>query len=176
VAAYVWRYAYNDQIGIFNILLQNLGITNEAIPFLSNPVSAKIAVVVTSAWKSTPFMALILLAGLQNVGEDLKEAARIDGANGWQIFYRVIWPQLNIVTAMGTTLIFVQSFNSFDIVYMLTNGGPGQATTLLSVITYQTAFDKYSTSYGSTMASLVLVFMMFFSYTYLRLLRGKDDS
>jgi multiple sugar transport system permease protein len=176
VAAYVWRYAYNDQIGIFNILLQNLGLTTAPITFLSTPTTARISVIITSAWKSAPFMSLVLLAGLQNVGEDIKEAARIDGANAWQTFLHVIWPQLNIVTAMGTTLIFVQSFNSFDIVYMLTNGGPGEATLILSVLAYQTAFDKFSTSYGSTMASLMLVFMLFFTVCYMRIMRRDNEN
>jgi multiple sugar transport system permease protein len=176
VAAYVWRYAYNDQIGIFNIFLQNLGITKTAIPFLSSAMIARVSVIVTSAWKSTPFMALLLLAGLQNVGEDQKEAARIDGANAWQIFYNVILPELKLVSGMGTILIFVQAFNSFDMVYMLTNGGPGESTQIISVLASDAAFAKFSTSYGSTMSALMLVFMLFVAYFYLRFLRRNDDN
>ncbi|MFA9380713.1 MAG: carbohydrate ABC transporter permease, partial [Acetanaerobacterium sp.] len=136
VAAYIWRYALNDQVGIINMMLQTLGLTSQPIAFLSTTWAAKLTVIMVNSWKNYPFMALVLLAGLQNVSEEIKEAARIDGANIWEVFRHVTWPQLRGVTAMCTTLMFIWTFNNFDSVFLLTSGGPNEATYVLSIQAY----------------------------------------
>jgi len=170
VAAYIWRYALNDQVGIINIMLQSLGLASQPIAFLSSPAAAKITVILVNAWKNYPFMALVLLAGLQNVSEEIKEAARIDGANAWQVFRHVTWPQLRGVTAMCTTLTFIWTFNSFDSIFLLTSGGPNQATYVLSIQAYYAAFSRMTIGYASSMATLMLVFMLVVTTIYFRML------
>lgn len=173
VAAYIWRYALNDQVGIINIMLQSLGLTSQPVAFLSTPFMAQITVIMVNAWKNYPFMALVLLAGLQNVSEEIKEAARIDGANIWQVFRHVTWPQLRGVTGMCTTLMFIWTFNSFDSVFLLTSGGPNEATFVLSIQAYYAAFSRMTMGYASSMATLMLVFMLIVTTIYFRMLNRK---
>ena len=175
VAAYIWRFSLNDQLGIINYLLQELSLTSSPVPFFSTPVMARISVIIVSSWKNFPFMALVLLAGLQNVSEEIKEAAKIDGASGWQTFIHVIFPQLKGVTSMCTTLMFIWTFNSFDAIFLLTSGGPSDATSVISLQAYQTAFARMSTGYATSMATLMLVFMLIIIMAYMRLLRGKEE-
>ncbi len=170
VAAYIWRYALNDQVGIINTMLQSLGLASEPIAFLSTSAAAKITVIMVNAWKNYPFMALVLLAGLQNVSEEIKEAARIDGANVWQVFRHVTWPQLRGVTGMCTTLMFIWTFNNFDSIFLLTSGGPNQATYVLSIQAYYAAFSRMTMGYASSMATLMLVFMLIVTTIYFRML------
>lgn len=170
VAAYIWRYALNDQVGIINIMLQSLGLANQPIAFLSSATAAKVTVIMVNAWKNYPFMALVLLAGLQNVSEEIKEAARIDGANVWQVFRHVTWPHLRGVTVMCTTLMFIWTFNSFDSIFLLTSGGPNQATYVLSIQAYYAAFSRMTMGYASSMATLMLLFMLIVTTIYFRML------
>jgi multiple sugar transport system permease protein len=175
VAAYIWRYALNDQIGIINIILQALHITTGPIGFLASSTMAQIMVTVIAAWKNFPFMGLVLLAGLQNVPEETKEAAKIDGANAFQVFAYVVWPELKGVTIMCTTLMFIWTFNSFDTVFLLTGGGPNYSTYLISIQAYFTAFSKMNMGYASTMATTMLVFMTVVTVLYMRFVRGKEN-
>lgn len=175
VAAYIWRYALNDQIGIINILLQSLGITDSPIPFLASANIARVSAIIVNSWKNYPFMALVLLAGLQNVSEEIKEAARIDGAKSWQVFRYVTWPELRGVTAMCTTLMFIWTFNSFDSIFLLTSGGPNQSTYVLSIHAYYAAFSRMTMGYATAMATLMLLLMLIVSIFYMRIVKGKDD-
>jgi len=175
VAAYIWRYALNDQIGIINIILQALHVTSEPVGFLATSRMAQIIVTVVAAWKNFPFMGLVLLAGLQNVSEEIKEAARIDGANVWQVFVHVSWPQLKGVTIMCTTLMFIWTFNSFDMVFLLTGGGPNYSTHIISIQAYFAAFSKMNMGYASSMATTMLIFMTIVIVLYMKLVRGKES-
>lgn len=175
VAAYIWRYALNDQVGIINMMLQSLGLTSSPIAFLSTPFMAKLTVIVVNSWKNYPFMALVLLAGLQNVSEEVKEAARIDGANALQVFKHVTWPYLRGVTAMCTTLMFIWTFNSFDSVFLLTSGGPNEATSVLSIHAYYAAFSRMTMGYASSMATLMLLFMLIVTTVYIKKLNKNNN-
>lgn len=175
VAAYIWRYALNDQIGIINMLLQSLSLVDSPIPFLATPTMAQIVVTLVNTWKNFPFMALVLLAGLQNVSEEIKEAARIDGANGWQVFKHVTWPELRGVTGMCTTLMFIWTFNSFDNIFLLTSGGPNKATYVLSIDAYYAAFSRMDIGYASSMATLMLMFILVISIFYMRKIKGLNE-
>jgi multiple sugar transport system permease protein len=172
VAAYIWRYALNDQVGIINIMLRGMGLVDRPIPFLATALSAQISTIVVASWKNYPFMGLVLLAGLQNVSHEIKEAARIDGANVFQVFWHVVWPELRGVTAMCTTLMFIWTFNSFDQVFLLTGGGPNFATTLMSILAYQEAFIRQNVGYATSLASLMLLFMLVVTTIYMKIIRG----
>jgi multiple sugar transport system permease protein len=174
VAAYIWRYALNDQIGIVNIMLRFFGITSRPIGFLASEGFAQITTIMVGAWKNYPFMGLVLLAGLQNVSQDIKEAARIDGANVFQVFWHVVWPELRGVTAMCTSLMFIWTFNSFDAVFLLTSGGPNHATDVLSIIAYFEAFSRQNVGYATSMATLMLMFMLVVITMYMKIIRGDE--
>jgi multiple sugar transport system permease protein len=173
VTAYIWRYALNDQIGIINVILRTLGVT-QPIGFLGMPIPAQVSSIIVCAWKNYPFMGLVLLAGLQNVSHEIKEAARIDGANAFQVFRHVVWPELRGVTMMCTTLVFIWTFNGFDLVFLLTGGGPGTSTQVLSIIAFYEAFYRFNIGYAASMASLMLAFMLVVTTIYMRIIRGDE--
>ena len=176
VAAYIWRYALNDQSGIITQMLNALHIVDGPVGFLANGFTAQLVVTIISAWKNYPFMGLVLLAGFQNVSEDIKDAARIDGANGWQTFLHVSLPQLKGVTIMSTTLVFIWTFNNFDSIFLLTGGGPGYSTQTVSVLAYYSAFSRMNMGYASAISTAMLIFMTIFTVFYIRLVNGRKDG
>jgi len=175
VAAYIWRYALNDQIGIFNMIIQSLGLSKAPIGFLAVSQLTQIMVIVIAAWKNYPFMGLVLLAGLQNVPEETKESARIDGANAFQVFRYVTWPHLKGVSTMCTTLMFIWTFNNFDNIFLLTGGGPNYSTIVMSIHAYYAAFQKMTMGYATTIGSVMLVFMLIVTRIYIKFINGKES-
>lgn len=169
-----WQWALNDQSGIVNELLKALHLTSKSIPFLASPGWARFSVILVSAWKNYPYMALSLLAGLQQVPEDIHESAQIDGANGRQIFFKITLPQIRPVTMVCTTLMTIWTFNNFDNIYLLTMGGPDKATQVISVLSYYSAFWRMNMGYASAISTVMLAFMMVLSIFYIRLLMRKD--
>lgn len=176
VAAASWKWALNDQTGIINQILQNLHIASSSIPFLANPIWAKAVVIFFGSWKNYPYMALSLLAGLQTVPEDTKEAARIDGAGTFQMFFRVVLPQIRPVTMVCTTLMFIWTFNNFDNIYLLTGGGPDGATQVMSVLSYYSAFARMNMGYASAISTVMLVFMMILAVFYIKMVMKEDKE
>lgn len=176
VAGASWRWALNDQSGVINLILKNLHLISKSVPFLASPFLAKIVVIVVGAWKNYPYMALSLLAGLQNVPTDTKEAARIDGANTFQMFFKVVLPQIRPVTMVCTTLMFIWTFNNFDNIFLLTEGGPDGATQVMSVLSYYSAFAKMNMGYASAISTVMLVFMLILSVFYIKLVMKNDKE
>lgn len=170
-----WQWALNDQSGIINTLLKMFHLTSKSIPFLANPLSAQITVIMVSAWKNYPYMALSLLAGLQHIPEELKEAARIDGANAFQIFMNVTMPQIKPVTMVCTTLMTIWTFNNFDNIYLLTMGGPDKSTEVISILSYYTAFWRMNMGYASAISTIMLLFMMVMAVFYIKLILKKEQ-
>lgn len=175
VAAASWKWALNDQSGVINMLLQSLHITSKSIPFLASTKWAKVVVILVGAWKNYPYMALSLLAGLQNVPTDTKEAAKIDGANVFQSFFRVVLPQIRPVTMVCTTLMFIWTFNNFDNIFLLTGGGPDGSTQVMSVLSYYSAFSKMNMGYASALSTVMLAIMMVLAVLYIRMVMKKED-
>ena len=176
VAAASWKWALNDQSGVINMLLQSLHITSKSIPFLASTKWAKVVVILVGAWKNYPYMALSLLAGLQNVPTDTKEAAKIDGANVFQSFFRVVLPQIRPVTMVCTTLMFIWTFNNFDNIFLLTGGGPDGSTQVMSVLSYYSAFSKMNMGYASALSTVMLVIMMVLAVIYIRMVMKKNED
>ena len=176
VGAASWKWALNDQTGVINIILKNLGLIGRSIPFLASPFLARIVVIVVGSWRNYPYMALSLLAGLQTVPEDTKEAARIDGANKVQAFFYVILPQIKSVTMVCTTLMFVWTFNNFDNIYLLTLGGPDGSTQVMSVLSYYSAFSRMNMGYASAISTIMLVLMLILSVFYTKMISKGDKD
>lgn len=175
VATTCWQWVLNDQFGIINNVLQSLNIIEKPILFLADTTLTRYVVIWTGAWKSFPFMMITLLAGLQTIPDDLYEAAEIDGAGFWQKFAHITMPMLNNVTATCTTLMFIWTFNNFDGIYLLTKGGPNNATYVLSIYTYYTAFMRSNLGYAATISTVLLVILLAFICLYLAVLNRNKD-
>jgi len=174
VAATNWAWLLNDQIGFVNVILKKIGLIEESVLFIAAPDIARLTVILTSTWKSFPFMMITLLAGLQSIPGELYEAAEIDGASAAQRFVHITMPMLNSVTVVCTTLMFIWTFNNMENIYLLTRGGPNQATFVLPILTYYTAFMRSDIGYASAMAAVLLVILLMMSLLYTRLLNKSN--
>ncbi len=175
VASTNWAWLLNDQIGFVNTMLKKMGLISDSVLFLASPEITRKTVIMTGAWKSFPFMMITLLAGLQSISSDLYEAAEIDGASVMQRFIHITMPMLSSVTMVCTTLMFIWTFNNMENIYLLTRGGPNQATFVLPILTYFTAFMRSDIGYASAMATVLLILLLFMSTVYTRLLNRKEN-
>lgn len=173
VTAIVWRWMYNTEYGIFNEALQLLGIGG--LGWLSNPDIALYSVIIVNTWKGFPFFFIMLLAGLQSIPNDLYEAARVDGANTLQQFWYITLPQLKPMIVISTVFGTVWTFNYFDLIWSLTQGGPSHATEILPIFVYREAFVNYSFGYASAIALIIFAFNFIFVVSYVKVLFTEDS-
>jgi ABC-type sugar transport system permease subunit len=146
-----------DQNGLVNYLLVKLGLTSHAVNFLGSTTLALPTLMLADIWKTTPFMALLLLAGLQVISPTLAEAARIDGASAWKYFWRVRLPLLMPALLVAALLRALDAFRVFDLPYVVTGGGPASSTETMSTYTYKTLFSGLELGYGSAMATAMFI-------------------
>jgi multiple sugar transport system permease protein len=159
VIAVLWAWIFNDQYGILNGLLIRTGVMDSAVAWLAQPGTAMLSIVVADVWKTTPFVFLILLAGLQNIPQELYEAIRIDGGGSWAAFRYVTWPHLMPFVFVALIFRIVQAFAIFDLVWVMTGGGPGGATETVSIYTYQTYMRYLDFGYGAAMVVATVVIL-----------------
>lgn len=173
VSALLWRFIFDDQAGIVNAVLSGVGLIRQPIVWFIHPDLAWVPLIVSDVWKTTPFVALLLLAGLQNIDSSLYEAARIDGASSWQQFRHVTLPLLK--PAMLVALVFrtLDSVRVFDLVYVLTGGGPGTSTEPIALYTFNSLLQNLRFGYGSALSVITFVVSFALALGYLRLL-GRD--
>jgi len=176
VVGIMWRIVYNPDAGILNETLHDLGLGNGR-DWLSSLSTALPAVIVVGVWAGMPQTTVALLAGLQNTPRELHEAAAVDGAGAWRRFRTVTWPALRPVALSITALNLIWNFNSFALVYVLTNGGPGGRTRLPMLFAYEEAFRYgqfgYAAAMGCVMVAVISVLLAVFLAGRLR---GGDDS
>jgi multiple sugar transport system permease protein len=176
VVVIIWRWLLGTSGGVVNYLLVSLGLTDRPVGFFAGPGSAMASLVVINSWRWFPFVAVMLLAGLQRIPADLYEAAAIDGAGPWQRFRRITWPLLQptmlVLGVVGTLL----SFNVFDIIWLTTAGGPSGATQTLPVLIYETAFKSYRLGQAAAMSVLVSVLLMALAVLLTRALAPKGEG
>ncbi|MDQ3439743.1 MAG: sugar ABC transporter permease [Planctomycetota bacterium] len=151
VLALAWKWVFNDQFGVFNDLLLRLHLIDHPVAWLGKPATAMFSLLVADVWKTTPFMTILLLAGLQDIPGGLYEAARIDGARSVNSFRFITLPLL--VPSIALALLFrsLQSFGIFDLPFVMTGGGPGGATETVALYTYSTYLRYLDFGYGSAM-------------------------
>ncbi|NEP53219.1 MAG: sugar ABC transporter permease [Moorea sp. SIO3C2] len=150
----VWAWMFNDQFGVWNDILLRLGIIQDGINWLGYPTTAMMAVIAADVWKTTPFISILLLAGLQSIPQDLYEAHTLDGATPWQSFQQITLPLLTPQILISLLFRFAQAFGVFDLIKVMTGGGPGGATEVVSLYIYTTVMDYLDFGYG---AALVVV-------------------
>ena len=158
VMGLAWAWIFNDQYGVVNDILFRLGLIDTGINWLGTPALAMTALIVADVWKTTPFISIILLAGLQSIPEDLYEAHKMDGASYWQSFYQITLPLLMPQILIALLFRFAQSFGIFDLVQVMTGGGPAGSTETVSIYIYSTVMRYLDFGYGA--ALVVVTFLL----------------
>ncbi|MFC5973430.1 carbohydrate ABC transporter permease [Halomarina salina] len=176
ISAVVFRWIEHPQYGYLNAILLKLGLIDQGIGILGNPDTAWIGVVVADVWIGTPFMAIIFLAGLQSIPEELYEAAAIDGAEKWQQFRYVTLPQLKSVVMIATLLSTIWTFVSFDVIWTMTRGGPINTTSTLIIWIYQVGIENGNIGKGAAFSVISFLILMVFAVIYLRIYTSGDDE
>lgn len=172
VSGLQWRWLFADQYGLINYLLSLAGIKG---PFwLADPSFARIAVLITNLWLATPFVILVLTAGLANLSPELNEAAKIDGASRWQIFWQVTLPQMKPTILIILVIRLADAFRVYDVVYILTGGGPGGSTEVLSTYIYKRIFTNLEFGQGAAASFIVTAILVIVSQLCNRLLEEKE--
>jgi ABC-type sugar transport system permease subunit len=160
LAGFNWRWIFNDRFGLVNQLLIEVGLPPRG--WLVEPNLARVSIVIATVWQGLPFVMLLLLAGLQSLPQAPFEAAIVDGANGWQRFRFLTLPLLRPVIAVTLALRIIDLFRVFDVIYIMTFGGPGHATELLPFYVYRAAFSESRVGYASALSWITLAITMLF--------------
>lgn len=170
VAALMWSYLYDGSSGIFAHIFENIGLVEDSRDLLLSSSGAFFSAIFADVWKTTPYMALLLLAGLQNIPGTLYEAASIDGANKLQMFFRITLPILKPSILVALLFRTLDAFRVFDLIYVLTGGGPGGATETLSIYGYKIMFGQTNFGYGSVIVMLMFVCVAIIAIVFIKVL------
>lgn len=169
VVSFLWAWMLNANFGLFNGILRSLGMISASITFLGHPNLAMLSIVMAKTWTTFPWMAVMLLAGLQTVPSDLREAARVDGAGGWTTFRYVVLPHLRPIIGVVLLLEFIWNFQHFDIIYVLTGGGPAGTTRTFSVAVFQQAFEAFDLGRAAALGSMWMLILAVLIVVYVRM-------
>jgi ABC-type sugar transport system permease subunit len=172
----MWRWIYNADYGALNGLLFQLGLIDKYIPWLTLPNTAMNLVILADIWHSVPFIALILQAALATLPADLEEAAAVDGATAFQYFWLIRLPLLRPAILVALIIRTVEAFRAFDIIYVITNGGPANGTVTISYLTYLETFSFGHAGRGSALSFLISIFTLTLAFIYIRMLYRPEDK
>lgn len=170
VSAKMWSWIFDAQYGVFNDLLRRMGIINKPLIWLANPDLTLWAIIGAEIWKTTPFMALLILAGLQLIPAELYEAAAIDGSSAWQNFWQITLPLLKPSILVALLFRTIDATRIFDLIRVMTNGGPGQSTESINIYTYSTLFTNLNFGRGSALAVSVFLVIVVISFVFIKVL------
>ncbi len=176
VVALLWEWLYQPNYGVLNDLLFRLGWLHERVAWLSDPRLAMPAVIATNVWRGVPFFAIMLLAGLQAIPDEIYEAARVDGASVTGRFRYVTLPLLRPIIVVATATRIIWTFNYADLIFVMTGGGPAHATQITSTYTLLQAYSNLDFGYAATLSIVLLVIMLAFTIVYLRVTRGLEST
>lgn len=174
--ALLWKWLYGDEYGVINFALRRIGLIEQPVLWLADPKMAMPSVILVQIWKLTPIMFIVLLAALQSVPKELYEAANIDGATAWQRFRSVTLPLIRPTSVVITLLASIWTFQSFDIIYLLTGGGPADATKILPTFIYLKAFWASDMGYAAAVGVLMLLCLVTLSVAYLFAYRSQAQK
>jgi trehalose/maltose transport system permease protein len=172
VSARMWAWMYNDVFGVINDMMQKVGFIDQPIAWLANQNTALMAIVIMEVWKTTPFMALLLLAGLQIISGDLYEAADIDGASKVQQFFSVTLPLLRPAILVALIFRTLDSLRIFDAIKVMTNGGSG--TEVMATYAHRNMFDFQKLGYGNAISVIIFFIIAIFVIAYVTTLRVEE--
>ncbi|MFT4150649.1 MAG: sugar ABC transporter permease [Paracoccaceae bacterium] len=180
IGIFMWSWMYNGQFGMISGLLQRFGLVDGPVAFLGYGNTAYWATIVTDVWIGVPMVTIYFLAAIQSIPRDLYEAAWTDGASRWMRFRRITLPLMMPAVITMSMLSLIATFNSFDIIWILTKGGPSGQTTTMIIDTYHTAIGSKKYGEGSARAVVICIFLSLFCLAYFRVTRklqtigGKD--
>jgi len=172
----MWRWIYSPDFGALNGLLMQLGLIKHYVPWLSLPNMAMNLIIVADLWHTMPFVALVLQAALATLPEDLDEAAAVDGANAWQRFMKIRLPLLRPAILVALIVRTVDAFRVFDIVYILTSGGPAYKTLTITYLTYLNSFAFGKQGIGAALSFLISIFTITMAIIYIRFLYRPEET
>ncbi|GAK13128.1 carbohydrate ABC transporter permease [Geomicrobium sp. JCM 19039] len=175
VTALLFRFMMGSSEGIFNQMLMSVGIIDSAIPWLSSPEVALWSIIIANIWVGIPFNMLLLSTGLSSLPEDVFESASLDGANGFQKLVHITLPMLKPVILIVMMLGFIYTFKVFDLVFVMTGGGPLNSTEVLSTLAYRLSFNEFNFSLGAAAANVLFLILLVVSLVYLWIMQ-KDEG
>ena len=176
VTALMFKFMFSTDVGIINYILKSSGIISENIEWLTTPGTAMIAVVFANVWIGIPFNTILISTGLTTIPQELYESASVDGANGWQKLTRITLPLLRPTIESVLVLGFIYTFKVYDLVYVMTEGGPVNSTHLLSTYSYKLSFDMFQYSKGSSVANILFLILLAVGMIYLKItMQGEED-
>jgi multiple sugar transport system permease protein len=176
VGSAAWRALLEQDSGIINVTLENLGIISTPIPWLTSPDVALIAVIIVNIWLGVPFNLTLLYSGLQDIPDELYEAGSLDGANGWKAFWHITWPNLRAVVSITLMLGVIYTLKVLDIILGLTQGGPANATQTIALMSYQRSFVEFKFGQGAALSNILILISLVFAIVYLRVTRRQVDE
>jgi multiple sugar transport system permease protein len=176
LSTFAWRWMFDPTFSVLNWVLYTTGVITTKLPFLSDGTWALWCAIVVNTWRGMPFFAITLLAGLQTINPDLHEAASLDGANGWRRFWHVTWPLLRPVTVVVVVFSVIQTFSDFQLIYVLTGGGPANSTHLLATYAYQVGVATGLLGEGAAISLFMLPVLFIVVWIQLRYLRRLEGT
>lgn len=176
VTALIFKFMFATDVGIINYLLRTIGIIQENIEWLTTPTPAMIAVIIANIWIGIPFNTILIATGLTTIPEELYESASIDGANSVQRFFKITVPLLRPTIESVLVLGFIYTFKVYDLIYVMTSGGPVNSTHLMSTYSYKLSFELFQYSKGSAVANVLLLILLAVGMIYLKItMEGEED-
>jgi multiple sugar transport system permease protein len=176
VGSAAWRALLEQDSGILNVTLQNFGIIDSPIPWLTSPDVALVAVILVNIWLGIPFNMTLLYSGLQDIPDDLYEAGAMDGATGWKAFWHITLPNLRAVVGVVLMLGVIYTLKVIDIILGLTQGGPANATQTIATQSYQDSFVQFKFGQGAALSNILILISLAFAVVYLRATRRQVDE
>ncbi len=174
--AIIWHLIYNEHGGLINYVLRQLGIIHQPIAFLDSFAWALPSTIVANTWQVLGFFMIVLLSGLQNIPPHLYEAARVDGAPAWARFFRITLPMLRPALFLCIVIGILNSFSAFDLIYVMTNGGPGHATELMITYIYKEAFGETRFDYAAALTVAQFAMLMVLTWIAHRAVGGNAGA
>jgi multiple sugar transport system permease protein len=176
ITGLIFKFMFSTDVGIINYILNNLGIINHNIDWLTNTATAMPAVIFANFWIGIPFNMILIATGLTTIPKELYESAAIDGANKFQIFRKITLPLLKPTMESVLILGFIYTFKVYDLVYVMTSGGPVNSTQLLSTYSYKLSFVMFKYSEGAAVANILFVILFIVSMIYLRFVYKEGEE